>query len=444
MSVRIHRIPRPLFDSLAAGGGGAEAVNALAAAQYSKHVILLRGVLDAAEAAGAQQARQARQGYELLAAAQQHDRAAADAVIRYPSVGAWALQAARALTFGSGDSDDNAPELAAEPGGLCWVGVAAAIRAGLVTDAEVPVIGGAVVLPSLGVAAVKAEGAMVRSAGGHSEIVWADGKLDLSSDAPGWSGLRQINAGPLRLIIDDVDPFRMPAAPFQSTRLSSAEVRAWDEVFQQAWELLEQHHPEVAAELAAATSVIVPLAAPTTGRLSSSSPETFGAIALSEPSDPCTLAVTLAHELQHLKLSALLDIVPLTEPDDGHLFYAPWRSDPRPLSGLLQGAYAFLGVSDFWRRQRHLERGDAAVRASAEFVRWRSAAAQVVATLMSSGRLTPAGIDFVQVMAQVLSAWENDEIPEEARQLAQREAEEHLAAWQGAHGLIEAGDAATL
>jgi HEXXH motif-containing protein len=442
MSVRVHRISRRLFDSLAAGGGGAEAIHALAAAQYSKHVILLRGVLSAAEAAGAQQAGLARQGYELLAAAQQSDRAAADAVIRYPSVGAWALQAARALTSGQADADHNAAGPAAQPGGLCWVGVAAAIRAGLVTDAEVPVIGGSVVLPSLGVASVDAEGAVVRSAGGHSEIVWADGKLELSPDAAGWSGLRQISAGSLQLIIDDVDPFRMPAAPFQSPRLSSAEVRAWDEVFQHAWELLEQSHPQVACELAAATSVIVPLAAPSTGRLSSSSPETFGAIALSEPSDPCTLAVTLAHELQHLKLSALLDIVPLTQPDDGRLFYAPWRSDPRPLGGLLQGAYAFLGVSDFWRRQRHLERGDAAVRANAEFARWRAAAAQVVTTLMSSGLLTPAGVDFVRGMAQELGAWENDEIPEEARTLARREAEEHLTAWQDAHGLIETDDAA--
>jgi hypothetical protein len=32
--------------------------------------------------------------------------------------------------------------------------------------------------------------------------------------------------------------------------------------------------------------------------------------------------------------------------------YAPWRSGPRPLNGLLQGAYAFLGVSGFWRQQR--------------------------------------------------------------------------------------------
>jgi hypothetical protein len=39
-------------------------------------------------------------------------------------------------------------------------------------------------------------------------------------------------------------------------------------------------------------------------------------------------------------------------PDDGHRYYVPWRDDPRPISGLLQGAYAYLGVTGFWRTRR--------------------------------------------------------------------------------------------
>jgi HEXXH motif-containing protein len=45
------------------------------------------------------------------------------------------------------------------------------------------------------------------------------------------------------------------------------------------------------------------------------------------------------HEVQHLKLAALLDIVTLTMPGEHDRYYAPWRDDPRPLSGLLQGTY---------------------------------------------------------------------------------------------------------
>ena len=438
MSVRIHRIARSLFDALAEGGGGAEAIRELTSAQYSKHVILLRGVASAARAAGPVQERWASNGYGLLAEAQQRDRVAADAVIRYPSVGAWALHAARTLGSGPSDHVEDPAGPAAEPGSLSAVAAAAAIRAGLSAEIDVPVTGGAVVLPSLGAADVDAESAIVRITPERSAIVWPGGEIPVSANsgpsAPGWSGLRVIKAGPAEFRIDDIDPFRMPAAPFLAPRISAAEAGAWDQAFGPALELLERHHPLVFSEVTAAISVVVPLLAPDSGRVSSSSPETFGAVALSKPADPCKLAETLAHELQHVKLSALLDIVPLTVPDGSRRFYAPWRNDPRPVSGLLQGAYAFLGVAGFWRRQRHLESGDAWLRASAEFARWRSAAGQVAATLLASGQLTSAGTDFVKGMALTLESWQDDPVPEEARTLARCEAEEHLAAWQAANG----------
>ena len=66
MKLRYHAIPRDLFDALAAGGGGPEAIGVLAAAEHSKHDILLRGVLAAAQAADATQARYASVGWEVL------------------------------------------------------------------------------------------------------------------------------------------------------------------------------------------------------------------------------------------------------------------------------------------------------------------------------------------------------------------------------------------
>ena len=77
-------------------------------------------------------------------------------------------------------------------------------------------------------------------------------------------------------------------------------------------------------------------------RASSTSPEVFGAVALAVPPDRVTGAVTLAHEIQHVKLGAPLDVVTLTLPDDGTRYHAPWRDDPRPLGTLLQGAYGRL------------------------------------------------------------------------------------------------------
>ena len=55
--------------------------------------------------------------------------------------------------------------------------------------------------------------------------------------------------------------------------------------FAGAWELLRLHHPTVAAEVAAVVSAVVPLASPAHGQVSSSSPEAFGAVAMSEPID---------------------------------------------------------------------------------------------------------------------------------------------------------------
>jgi uncharacterized protein len=435
MRLRYHRMPGEVFQALAAGGGGPGAIRELATAQYSKHVLLLRGVLDAAEAVGHAQGPLVRSGYALLAAVQEDDPAAAVTVIQHPSVGAWALRTLGALRR---DQVEPATELT----GLCAVAAAAAVRAGLPVEIEVPAIGDAVVLPSLGAAAVNGDTAVVRAGANGAEVVSAGQHVrvpaDPHQDAPGWSPLRRLRAGSVHVLIDDLDPFRMPAITDVAPRLTSFEVGIWDSAFQETWSLLHQHHPATAEEAEAAIRVIVPLAMPPRGQVSSSSAENFGAVALSQPSDPRTFAVTLAHELQHLKLCALLDIIPLTLPDDGRRFYAPWREDPRPISGLLQGAYAYLGVSGFWRRQRHLDSGPAGIRAHAEFARWRTAAAGAVDTLRASGLLTPVGLSFAQGMAQTLRRWQDEPVPGEAQALAHGEAEQHLVRWRSANGAVRA------
>lgn len=435
MSLQPHRVLPSLFDAIAAGGGGAEAVSVLAAAQYSKHMLLLAGVLDQAEAANHGQWRLAHRGYEFLADAQRRDPRAANVVIRYSSVGAWAVRTLRALNGG-------AALPGAEPSVLCAVAASAAIRAGLPGQIEVPVHNGAVMLPSLGAAAAEGRHAVVRSAGaGVAEVVSLNHRVKVPSDphrdGPGWSGLRRLNVGPLDALLDDLDPFRMPAAPNLAPRLSAAQANTWAAAFREAWPVLDQHHPAIAPEVAAAVKVIVPLEMPPKGISSSSSPETFGAVAMSQPPDGCMLAATLTHEMQHLKLSALHDVEPLIQPDTRR-FYAPWRDDPRPIDGLLQGTYAFLGVSGFWRRQRHLEDGTAGIQAHTEYARWRDAAALAADTLKRSGSLTSAGMRFVQGMTRTLSTWKTDQIPEEAWKLARHEAEEHRRRWQQVNGPIPA------
>jgi HEXXH motif-containing protein len=422
MNLPHHRLSHKDFMTLAAGGSGVEAVRELAAVEHSKHMTFVWGVVAAAE--GSDQYPLARLGYDLLAAAMRKNRDAAGTVIRYPSVGAWARRTVQACR-------DGPAMTGAEPRYLLGVAAAAAIRAGLQTEIEIPVTDGRVMLPSLGTALVSGRSAVLRNDPRGARIGRIEISQDPSHDAPGWLGLRRVRVGPFNVLIDDLDPFRMPDMQYLTPRL---ETKPWDAALSGAWQVLEHGHAGIATEIAALVSAIVPLPRPPSGEVSTTSPEAFGAIALSLPPDPVTGAVTLAHEVQHVKLGALLDMVKLTLTDDGRRYYAPWRDDPRPLGGLLQGAYAYLGVSGFWRRQRRLPGSE--LQADVEYARWRAATALAVETLRSSGRLTRAGLEFVSSMARTLGAWQNEPVPTQATALARRAAESHLAQYQSVHGPV--------
>jgi HEXXH motif-containing protein len=441
MDVPVHRIPQRMFAELSEGEGGTEAVGLLAAAQHSKHVLLIRQVVESARAACHEQFARVTEAYDLLADIQDRYRDAVDAVVRHPPVGAWARHTIRML----GESRTRA---GAAPGQLGALAAAAAIRSGTDISAEVPVSDGAVMLPSLGRIAVPPHAAVrdrvkLNIANRRAEAAGAGWSVRIPADPPaalpGWQGLRQLSASArgkrLQILIEDLDDYRMPGSANVSARLSGPELLRWQSALHDAWELLTRNHEAVAAEAAAAIRAFTPLMPPPRGQVSATSRDTFGSVALSTPPDACSLAVTLAHEIQHAKLSALLDIVPMLLPDDGARYYAPWRDDPRPLSGLLQGAYAFLGVAGFWRRQRDAARsGVAAIRANTEFARWREAVNLVVGTLAASGRLTAHGEIFIAGMARTLRSLATEPVPADAVARAQRAAEQHRAGWIRANG----------
>ena len=437
MNVRSHRLPNDVFGALAAGGGGVRALHHLAAAQYSKHMLLLRGVVATAEAVGHPQAAPARHAYDLLADIQEQAPGDVDSVLRHPAVGEWAWRTLRALHGGGA-------MVGAEPGRFAALAAAAAIRSRTPCTLDVPATSGVVTLPSLGVATLPGCGraAIVRCAADGAAVFSAGGRVRVPADpdesAPGWRPLPHIVAEAsgmtLRLLIDDLDPFRMPVTADVAPRLTAEDIGWWRTALREAWTLLVRYHPAMAEEIAAATRVLTPLTPPPEGQVSASSRETFGTVALSAPPDARSFALTLCHEVQHAKLTAVIDIVALTQPDDGRRWYAPWRDDPRPIGALLQGGYAFLGVSGFWHRQRRHEDDDAAILAHSEFVRWRAACQLVVDSLLASGRLTPAGGQFVAGMAQTLRGWEDEPVLPVARMIAQQNAERHLGRWRLRNG----------
>jgi uncharacterized protein len=175
-----------------------------------------------------------------------------------------------------------------------------------------------------------------------------------------------------------------------ANRLSEAEVALWRAAFAESWGLLAELCPERATELAEGLRTLVPLVQEhaQTAR-SATIRHAFGVFGLTRPPSAAEFAVTMVHEFQHSKLSALLDVVPLTDPADGGRYFAPWRTDARPLAGLLQGVYAFAGVADTWRALRAAPA--VADLAERRFVESRLQVDRGLSSIENSGALTPEG-----------------------------------------------------
>jgi uncharacterized protein len=433
-----HSLSAEQFAALARGGGDQDTIEQLVAGQRSKHLILLGKVAELARRGDYPDDALGVAGYQLLAHVQQKDPAAAADVMGYPSVGAWALHVIRSSVSSAADIESaDTATVAGEalpgvrPSGLAAIAAAAAIKAGLDAEIEVPVLGAGVLLPSLGTA--EAVGATAVVAAKEAEVRSGNLRVRVRPGEPGWRELRRATAGPLSVLIDDLDPFRMPTSDGGAAgRLTPSQVAEFRATLRTAWPVLS---PGRAAEIAAIVQVIVPYQAPASGHVSNSSPQVFGTVAMSRQADGYTCAETLVHETQHLKLCALLDLVTLAQPDDGQRYYAPWRPDPRPLDGLLQGAYAFFGISGFWRGQRDTAaEPEVRQRAHAEFARWRDGVALVIATLLRSGQLTSPGETFVTTMASVLDEWLREPVPADALAVAQGKSERHLVQWQANNG----------
>ena len=428
MTTQVHRIPGRTFADLAEGGGGDAAARCLRDAQYSKHLLLLRAVVELATSAGHVDAPAAKRGYDQLAAVQDTRPAAVDAVIRHPATGAWAKQTV--ILLGSPDTAGDA-----NPGWIVCLAASAAIRGGARFRADVPVTDGWVVLPSLGRALASAGLAHTTDSG--AQVDGKDLPDDRATETASWQGLRRLSAACLGhsidLLIDDVDPYRARATDNPANRLAEAEALTWQRVLQAAWDLLVRQHRPVAEETAAMISVLTPLRSPDDARVSATSRDAFGAILLSTPTDATSLAATIAREIQHAKLFALLDLIPMIDGEAEPRYYAPWREEPRSAAGLLQGAYALLGVAGFWLRQSRLPDGEAAV---TEFARWLSSVRLVVDTLCASGQLTSAGRTFVSGMDKTLTRWEAEPVPTKALAAARDANEEHRERWRQRNGEI--------
>jgi uncharacterized protein len=421
-----HALPAAEFATLAAGLGGARAIGNLAQAQRSMRRALVTAVHQAAGAAGVpgSDALNLQASWDLLTRIDRDNPRVLARVLGHPYVRVWAVRCLDQLKSATGRAR-GAVGLAADLGHLGAIAATTAIRSGVEANITVPVLAGAVHLPTLGRLDVGDARSSPEPDGdtapldtatveaGHGAVTVRTKDLQCRLDrselltrraragaAPGrWQPVRRLTAPGISVTLEDTDPYRDCHQWTAAPRLADAELAEWQRLFRGAWAEIGRTHGTYADGLAAGLCTVMPLSAGPPGRdVSATARNAFGAVAAALPASPVTLALLLIHEFQHVKLGAVLDVFDLYDPDDDRLFPAPWRDDPRPLEGLLQGTYAHLAVTDFWRAQRNAADGPDAEAADARFVRWRAHTADAIEMLAASGSLTPLGINFIDSM----------------------------------------------
>ncbi|MFH8519869.1 aKG-HExxH-type peptide beta-hydroxylase [Streptomyces gelaticus] len=445
----IPPLPDHMLRQLGRTEGDFETLRVLVRDQDTRRLLLLRALLDAAEAAPAAVCPpwaldRLRQDWALLETAERADRTAVRAVLLHPLTGPWAQRCLRGLSAAV-----PGPELHADLAHLSALAAAAAIRAGIPFTARLTAHDGLLSLPTLGA---------LRTPSEELDITFRDGELairqagtcepPLSAHAqpdgttgsadPRWLpvfALPAVQAGIGPVPLNDVDPYRTDGSGFQPHGLSAAthiddhERKAWAESWAGVAPLLGTGGEHRLTEAAVLLRCMVPLGPPPGSGPMGESPahcsgtrrEAFGAVLSSRPATPAYFASTLVHELQHTKLSALSALVPLHHEDPEPRHFAPWRSDPRPFDGLLQGAYSHIALADYWQRfalaARRVTHRDLAW---AEHARCREQVGAVLPVLAGSAALTREGRVLVNEMITLYHRL--DDCPPPTGHLARAEA----------------------
>ncbi|MFG2714503.1 HEXXH motif domain-containing protein [Streptomyces goshikiensis] len=418
-------MPGRLFDELASGGGSAEAVAFLVRVERTRRLMLLGELLDRLddhpEAVGS-----AGTAWRLFAEAAEVRPEAAEALLMSPQVGCWITHMLRRL-HGTADG----PPLWADAGHLFAVCLVARLRAGLDADVLVPLRDGGLTLPTLGLVTVTGPGAAgfaaarARLRGGELRLSGAGSGGDVVvrplDGAPNghWTPARTF-AG-TSTWLDDLDPYRDLDEPVAPRPLPDAEAASWQRLFGEAATLLSRPSTTGPGRLRVEeVRRIVPWTGPPAGPagadgadgrapgsgspLSATTADAFGSMVVSRPGDGLALAEAMVHEFQHSKLGALLHLFPLLDDDGAEIHYAPWRSDPRHAAGLLQGAYAFTGVTGFWRDRMADGSADPEL-AAFQFALRRLQTRLVVRTLLTRAKPTGPGTRLLHGLAATLDGW---------------------------------------
>ncbi|MEV6764573.1 HEXXH motif-containing putative peptide modification protein [Streptomyces sp. NPDC051105] len=420
-------VPDPALAELGRTEGGADTLALLVRDQDTRRLLLLRAVLDAAEAADpalcppTAKAR-LREDWALLTEADRTAAAGSPARTRlsYPLLGPWARRCLTGLDPRTGSpADEQRRELARDLAYFSAVAAVAAARAGIPFNTVLTARDGVLVLPSLGALCTREQGdARIQVTYDQGRMMLGQVTVHLENDGGAWSGapawtsayvLPGLVPGAAPMPLDDLDPYRVPPREPDQYALSGpagpddAERKRWLQGWSGTAAVLRTGGEGRLTEALALLRCLVPLEMPPgaggRGSCSGTRREAFGALLSSAPVTPVAFAATLVHELQHAKLAALSEMVELHRAGPAARYFAPWRPDPRPYDGLLQGAYSHLALADFF--QRRALAGEPARRggAWAQYARYHAQVGAALPALVASSDLTAVGRRFVDEMA---------------------------------------------
>ncbi|MEU5532310.1 HEXXH motif domain-containing protein [Streptomyces sp. NPDC020362] len=444
-----HSLSAVGLHGLLRGDGDGAVIDELLGAERSRRLLLLRALYDRSirVASGSGDFPVSlRDAWESLERAQVEAPGVVEEVLMAPGTGTWVSSALRRLR---GTLHSDIP-LWVTLGHLASLAAAGGAGARIEFSLRVPACKGAVSLPGLGCAALPAQEhwTTARVAGdrwsvritcGGGEVVVGP---DWEQQAPDWRPTRRMTLGlgaAGSVALEEHDPYRTFSGPTTPRVLPEAEARSWQSSLAEAWTVLLRDAPAHTDAMRQGLLSITPMPRGERFRpYSSSSAEAFGGINASLPEESSELAATLVHEFQHVKLGALTHLSPLVRRvgkshEQPELFHAPWRDDPRPLEGVLQGIYAFLGVARFWRVNRRAADAAQAPLAHFEFALWRQAVWSTLGSVRGHERLTPLGHRLLESLVQSCAGWLGDDVPDAELRLAREAAASHRARWREHH-----------
>jgi uncharacterized protein len=414
--IRAHSIADADLTALAQGLGGPRVIRELWAGQHSKRLLMLRLLMESWPTPAPGRA----EALATIGLAESEDPDAVRKILVDPMVGAWTAATVRRLRQKSADVEVDLGHFGA-------VATVAALRAGIGASQRVWVRSGRLHLPTLG---------RIHLPGTHGPVTLttSGGKLrvdDTDFGTGDYDERRTLTTDGrplLTVVLEDLDPYRDAYHVPAVERVPDVELSQWHGRLNAAWRILATLAPERASEIAAGLHYLVPLTKPEARAAhSATSTEAVGVIGLDLQRRPEDFAVALVHEFQHSKLAALLDIEHLHE-DSERRFFAPWRTDPRPIGGLFQGVYAFIGVADTWRA---LYADPVAFpQAEREFAEARANVTDAVATLAASALLTSRGQRFVRGMTDAVDRLQAVAVPPATVAAAEMSLRQRRSAWR--------------